>query len=174
MKRINYLILSLVFAAAVSAPAFSQDKPGEEPKDEPKAGRDQPVDARGRMLRQLGLSREQLQRLMRVNRERKPIMDAAQARLRAATKALDDAIYADQLNEVEVQARLKDMQLAQAEVFRIRFMNEIAVRRLLTQEQLVRFRNMRQRFERMQERNNSAPAMARDARSTEAAPVKPM
>lgn len=108
---------------------------------------DQPQDNRGTMLRQLGLTRQQIQRVRRINTERKPHMDNAQMRLRLATRALDDAIYADQVDDTMVQERLKQMQLAQAEVFKVRTMSELAIRRLLTPEQLVRFRNLRQRFE---------------------------
>jgi hypothetical protein len=34
---------------------------------------------------------------------------------------------------------------------KLRFMNEFAVRRILTQEQLVKFRELRQRFEKMRQ-----------------------
>lgn len=108
---------------------------------------DTPGDFRTNALRQLGLSRNQLQRIRRLNVERKPLMDAAQMRLRKANRALDDAIYSDNATEADVQARLKEFQIAQADVARLRFMNEYGVRRILTPEQLVRFRDLRQRFE---------------------------
>ena len=78
-------------------------------------------------------------------------MDAAQERLHDANKALDEAIYADTLNEQDMQAKMKEAQLAQAEVVKIRFMNELEVRKILTPEQLVKFRELREKFERMRE-----------------------
>lgn len=103
---------------------------------------------RATALRQLGLTRPQMQLIQRLNRERKPLMDAAQMRLRRANKALDEAIYSDDASEELFQTRLKDLQAAQAEVVRLRFAHEFGVRRVLTPEQLIRFRQMRDRFER--------------------------
>ncbi len=113
-----------------------------------------PVDFRTTALRQLGLSQEQFQRIRRLNQERKPVMDAAQVRLRQANRALDEIIYADNASDVDIQARLKDFQTAQAEVARIRFMNELSVRRILTPEQLTRFRQLRVRFEQLRPGND--------------------
>lgn len=116
-----------------------------------------PVDFRTNALRQLGLSRDQLQRIRVLNQERKPIMDAAQMRLRHANRALDEIIYADNAPEADFQARLKDFQMAQADVAKIRFLNELGVRRILTQDQLIRFRRMRDRFEATRAADRSMP-----------------
>lgn len=132
-------LLAIMFAV----PLLAQDEPGADSQRQ--VANQQP---QVNMLRQLGLNREQIQRLQQINRTRKPLMDAAQEKLRNANRSLDDAIYADEVSDADVQARLKDVQLAQAEVFRVRFTSELAIRRMLTPEQLVRFRNMRQRFER--------------------------
>jgi len=139
MLRLNLLFL---FVMLLALPILAQDEPVLEPQR--RAVNQQP---QINMLRQLGLGRDQIQRLQRINRERKPLMDAAQEKLRNANRSLDEAIYADEVSDTDVQAKLKEVQIAQADVFRIRFMNELAIRRLLTPEQLVRFRNMRQRFE---------------------------
>ncbi|HEY2847452.1 MAG TPA: hypothetical protein VGI80_06520, partial [Pyrinomonadaceae bacterium] len=66
-----------------------------------------------------------------------------QQRVREANQALDRAIYADNVDENEVKARLNDLQQAQAEIARIRFTNELAIRRILTPEQLAHFRDLR-------------------------------
>ncbi len=138
-----------LFITALSlfvAAAWAQDtKP---PETQPP---NQPKDVKTNVLRQLGLSQEQVQQIRRVNMARKPLMDEAQKRSREANRLLDEAIYADTINESDVQARLKEAQLAQAEVAKIRFMNEVAVRRILTPEQLIRFRELRQHFEQMRE-----------------------
>ena len=153
----NIFVKSIMMALAVAAfgaAAFGQDaKPAETPV--PAAQR--PVDLRTTVLGQLGLSRDQVQRIRRVNMERKPLMDAAQTRLHEVNRLLDEAIYADQLNETDVQTRLKEAQLAQAEVAKIRFMNEFAVRRILTPDQLVRFRELREKFEQMRESEKNHP-----------------
>jgi Spy/CpxP family protein refolding chaperone len=76
-------------------------------------------------------------------------MVAAQIRLRAANRALDAAIYADQVSDSDVEARIAEAQAAQAEVAKLRSMNEYAVRKVLTPEQLVHFRELRRKFEEM-------------------------
>ena len=136
----TFLSLSMLFISTVlinGQEAATTDRPAVE----------KPGDFRTNALRQLGLTREQFQRIRALNQERKPLMDAAQTRLRQANRDLDAIIYADNATDAEVQTKLKDFQSAQAEVARIRFMNELGVRRILTTDQLVKFRLLRQRFE---------------------------
>lgn len=135
-------------------------------------------DGRGNMLRLLGLSTEQIQQIRRINQERKPLMEEAQHRFREANRGLDAAIYADEVNDAEIQARLKDVQTAQAEIQRLRYMNELAVRRILTPEQLVHFREMRERFEKARQNADGQPfrnmrRMERQFPPNETHPVSP-
>lgn len=145
LTRVLPLFLTLFAAGGI----FGQEpKPDEQPPENDRPAMNQPQDPRFNLLRQLGLSREQIQRIRRMNAARRPLIEAAQARFREANRALDEAIYSDQVSEEDIKARLKDVQLAQAEMIRIRSMDELAVRRLLTPEQLVRFRELRARFDR--------------------------
>lgn len=156
MKKIH--IYGLLFIAAITlftVPAFAQGGP---PPGEMRDGPPPPDGEgrrgsgnRGKMLRDLGLSREQLQQIRKMNQERKPIMDAAHRRMGEANRALDQAIYADTLNEAEIENRLKEVHAAQNELNRLRYMNELQVRKVLTPEQLVKFREMREKFERIRE-----------------------
>ena len=131
--------LALVLASASHAQEVSPTSTPEPDAAKPRAegGGVQRLD----ILRQLGLNQEQVQRIRRANVERKPLLEAAQARFRDANKALDEAIYADVVNEQDIQARLKETQLAQAELIKVRFMSELTIRRILTAEQLTRFRD---------------------------------
>lgn len=171
MKKSNLLSLLLLAILGLSAIAISaqngpppdgqrpdgrmgpppDERMGPPPRDGQGPPNGQRPPARGEMLRELGLSKEQFQALRRMNQARKPIMDAAQERLHDANKALDDAIYADTLNEQDIQAKMKEAQAAQAEMVKLRFMNELEVRKVLTPEQLVKFRDLREKFERMRE-----------------------
>ncbi len=146
-KTVLLMILALICATIGVA---QEAKPPEgPPPQEKRPPAIQPHDTRADILHQLGLSDDQIQQIRSLNIEKRPLMDEAQKRFREANRALDEAIYADQVNEADVQARLTEVQLAQAEVAKLRFMNELAVRRILTQEQLVRFRELRQRFEKV-------------------------
>lgn len=163
MKVNNYFKIHALIVAAfifVTSDAAQDSKPVEQqPQDSQRPADNRPQDIRGNALRQLGLSKEQIQQIRRINAQRKPDMEGAQKRLREANRALDETIYADQVSETDVQARLKEHQSAQAEVARIRFMNEFAIRRILTPDQLVRFRELRQRFEQMRQNiENRRPA----------------
>ena len=106
---------------------------------------------RPNLHKELGLTPDQLQQIRRMNQARRPLMEEAGLRLREANRALDMAIYADTLNEEDVAARLKDFQLAQAEVAKLRFRGELELRKVLTPVQLTKFRELRERFGRNRE-----------------------
>jgi Spy/CpxP family protein refolding chaperone len=139
------MIISLAFAVVFAATAFAQSGT---PQAAPRFPDDGPPQDQRRpnLLRELGLSPEQLQQLKQINQERRPQMEAALRRLGNANRALDEAIYADVVNEADVASRLKEVQDAQGEVAQLRFTNELQVRRILTPEQLVRFRDLRRQF----------------------------
>ncbi|MEJ7623056.1 MAG: hypothetical protein WKF34_03610 [Pyrinomonadaceae bacterium] len=145
----------LLLALSVTA-SFAQDASADDTQRQAIA----PPDVRGNAIRQLGLSRDQMQQIRGLNQARRPAMEAAQVRLRAATQALNESIYADGTNEANVEARLLGMQKAHADVQRIRFTHEFAVRRVLTTAQLVKFRDLRRRFD--QARQNQDPGLRRE------------
>ncbi len=148
MKFVKIILVSVVLLITVNFVSAQepQARGGEMPEGQRPEAR-QPQDIRIKMLRQLGLSREQIGQIRKLNQERMPLMQQAQKRFHDANQALDAAIYADQADDAAIDARLKEVNLAQAEITRIRIMNELGVRRILTPEQLARFRELRQRFE---------------------------
>ncbi|NOT48686.1 MAG: hypothetical protein HOP17_13170 [Acidobacteria bacterium] len=159
MLNIKFPKLIVLFAAMLfaSAAVFAQDGP---PPDRPKEARfgqaGQPSDdMRPNILQELGLSREQFQAVRRLNVDRKPVEQAARQRFQEANRALNMAIYADSIDDSDFKSRLSEFQTAQAELARIKFSNELAIRKLLTREQLVRFRDIRRRF--AEARENSTP-----------------
>ncbi len=146
------LIFPVVFVNAQDV----QDRPNtERPNIQPR-----------RLLEQLGLSREQIQQIRRINQEKQPLMQAAQEKLREANRALDLAIYAETPNEEEVKNRLKDVQTAHAEVLRIRTVMEFEVRKVLTAEQLAKFLELREelmrRMEEQKQQNKNRPNQQRN------------
>lgn len=98
------------------------------------------------LLAELNLSPDQVRQIRVINRANQPLQREAQRRLRDAKSDLDEAIYADNSDETNVQAKLKAVHVAQAEVIKLRSTTEFAVRRVLTPEQLVKFREVRRRF----------------------------
>ena len=142
-----YLLLLLMlgcFGAAVA-----QDGPPPDGPQKPK---------RPNLLAALGLSPEQQQAVRRINQQRKPLMEAALARLKVANQAVDEAIYADNLDETAFQAKLRELHAAQAEVARLRFTSELEIRKVLTPDQLARFRDLRRQFQEALQPPDGRPA----------------
>lgn len=128
-------LLALIAFGSFAASAQEPDGPPPNEQQRPPNKMD--------LLRELGLQPQQIRQIRQLNvgiRERRI---AAQKALRDATDSLDDAIYADTIDEALIAQRLIGVQSAQAEIAKINFENEIAVRRILTPEQLVRFRDIR-------------------------------
>jgi Spy/CpxP family protein refolding chaperone len=146
MKR--YRLFSILFAAMFAA--FMALPVAAQTADRADAGSArnarQRIPRRPNLLAELGLSPEQIKQIREINTNRKPQMAEAQRKLREANRALDAAIYADTADRAEIDTRLKDFQTAQAEVARIRFNSELAIRSVLTPEQLGRFRELREKF----------------------------
>lgn len=148
MKYAKYLLFLITAVAAISVSALGQigPPPGDHPPgDHPPPG-DRPDDNRPNLLAELGLTPEQVQQIKKMNQDRRPEMMRAQRRMRDADHALDLAIYADNFSDADFQAKLKEFQAAQADMARLRFESEMSVRRVLTPEQLVKFRDLRAQF----------------------------
>ena len=149
VMKVKGLIISLIIMGCCGlfcGNAFAQETPpdGKTPVNGFAGNQNQ---NRPNMLAMLNLTPEQVQKVRRLNAERRPLIEAAQLRLRNATKDLDVAIYADESDDTLVETRTKELQAAQSEIARIRAANEYAIRKILTPEQLVRFRDIRTRFE---------------------------
>ena len=105
-----------------------------------------PAQERPNLMRALGLRPEQVQQFRRLNQVWRPKRQAAAMQLRLANRDLDQAIYADVLDESLVRARLLAFQDAQKEVAQLRFEEELSIRNILDPQQLQRFRELRRRF----------------------------
>ena len=147
MKKVNFL--SLIFTLFLTVLAFSAVR-AQEPVPEENQNSDKVVRP-FRIMQELGLTPEQVQQIRRINRERKPIMQDAQRRWQTARRDLDIAVYADDSTEEKVKELTKAAQLAQAELLKERTLTEYLIRKVLTPEQLVKFRSLREGL--MQRRN---------------------
>lgn len=128
--------------------AWAQEQ--EEPEARQQATPQQPAPALNLMQR-LNLSREQRQQLREIRRLSEPEVRAHTRRVRLARRALDEAIYADSLDEALVEQRSRDLTAAQSALVRLRAATELKIRRILTAEQLQLFRTLRQQAQRSQQ-----------------------
>ncbi len=158
--KLSFLTILAALLFALPASAQSDPRPEGPPPE-----RRMVEEGRPNLLQELGLSQGQLQDIRRMNQARRPLMEDATRKLREANRALDMAIYADSLNETDVAARLRDFQLAQGEVAKLRFQGELELRKVLTPEQLNKFRALREQFGRRrelrQERRRGVPPAQR-------------
>ncbi len=136
-----FLILMLTFSAVN---AQIDDEPDDAP---PTAGQNARPTRRPNLLRALDLSDAQVQQLKTINQENRVKLRAAQGKMRETKRALDEAIYADAVDNANIELKLRAFSAAQAEIIRIRATTELAVRNVLTPEQLTRFRALREQFE---------------------------
>lgn len=152
------LAISLLLCLAFGLETRAQD----DGPDAPPEGAAAPAAPRDEinLLRNLNLAPEQVGLLRAIRqqsiREERPLA----RRLNQARRALDEAIYADTLNEELIRERVREVGEAQAIVFQHRKLTELKVRRVLTPDQLRRLREIRgeaqarQRLRRQLEREN--------------------
>lgn len=149
----------LLFIAALLffgvSDAFAQNRMPP-PKNVDHVRPDRPRPNLGRIL---GLSQEQVAAMRKLNAENKAVEMEARKKFQEAGRELNRAIYADTVDEEAVKARLADYQAAQAELARIKFTSELAVRKILTPEQLVKFRDIRREFNEKREYHEKRPPM---------------
>lgn len=142
---ISFILTILLVVVSFSAVMAQDEMPPEDAPPNYNQAR------RPNLLAELDLSQNQIQQIRRINADKRPLVREAQQKWREANRRLDQAIYADNADETEIKARLKDAQIAQAELIKIRSTTEFAVRQILTPDQLVKFREIRQNFkERME------------------------
>lgn len=145
--------LSLGFPLAAGA----QEPPAAGPSEPPPARR-RAQRPRPELLARLNLRPEQLAQLREIRRESEAEARALARRLRLARRALDEAIYADAVDEAAVEERARGVAVAQAALVRLRAQTELRVRRVLTPEQLQTFRQLRQRARRRLDAGADSPA----------------
>ncbi|MEZ5307605.1 MAG: periplasmic heavy metal sensor [Pyrinomonadaceae bacterium] len=134
--RIAIVLLSLLFAI----PILAQDGPPEGPPPEADETRAEAI------ARVLGLTKEQAKEIQKINRSQRVQLRDAQTALKKARAEADRAIYSDDYDAATVEAKINAVAQAQAEITKIRMVSEASVRRVLTPEQLIKFRRLRDNF----------------------------
>ena len=164
MKSKNPLIL--FFTLLLMVLTFSAARAQEQaPDDNPR-----PVARPFKIMQELGLTREQIQQIRRIQQARRPIMQDAQLRWQAARRDLDAAMYADDTSEEQMKELTRTAMAAQSEFLKERTLTEYLIRKVLTPEQLIKFRELREGLMRRVKEQRNAPAD--DAPETE--PQRPL
>lgn len=140
MSMIKKAILSLVAASSVlvAAPSYSLgDQQQQQPDSQQRPSGDDPI-------RELNLSPEQRERIRAIRQQLQDERAVINQRLRETNQALTEALDADNPDESLVEQRLRDFAAAQAAAMRMRVLSEVRIRRVLTPEQLITLRILRQ------------------------------
>jgi Spy/CpxP family protein refolding chaperone len=161
VKRLAPAVFGLLLLLLpLCATARAQDDP---PARQQATPQQQPARAL-KLMQRLNLSREQRQQLREIRSQSEPEVRAQTRHVRLARRALDEAIYADTIDDALIEQRAREFSAAQAALTRLRAATELKIRRVLTEEQLRLFRDLRQQEQRrlmLQRRlNRSAPTPA--------------
>lgn len=98
----------------------------------------------GDLIARLNLTPEQVRRIREIRKQNAEEMRNTRQRMVRAQNALDEAIYADSVDEAAIEAHARDLAAAQVAVARFRALTELRIRRVLTPEQLSLLRGFRQ------------------------------
>ena len=97
------------------------------------------------LVGQLGLTPEQIQKWRAINADLKDQQQAANMRLRQSRRALADAVESPNANEELIKQRAHEVSEAQAATTQLQALKEARILQVLTPEQRVKLREIRQR-----------------------------
>ena len=103
---------------------------------------------------QLNLLPEQIQKIRAINAELKDQRQAANLRLRQAQRALAEAVESPTPNEALIDQRSHELADAQATTIRLRSLAESRILQVMTPEQRIQLREMRQRNQALRRQAN--------------------
>ncbi len=147
-KRNLTVILSIAFVLlGTSVAAFAQTTQIQNQTDPSEAQNAQAQNPQnqGNELRLLGLTPDQIQKIRAINLDLKDERQAANMKLREAQRALAEAVESPTPDENLIAQRSREVAEAQSNTIRLRSLTEARILQVLTPEQRIRLREMRQR-----------------------------
>ncbi|MDT5294958.1 MAG: motif family protein [Acidobacteriota bacterium] len=147
---VSSLVLSLLLLVLAPAPQARAQEQDAQPA--PQEGGAQPQGGvRGKnLMQQLSLTQEQRGLLREIRKQSEAKARELTRMMRLARRALEEAIYSDNVDETVIEQRARELSAAQAALVRFRAQTELKVRRILTPEQLQSFRDLRLQAQRRQ------------------------
>lgn len=156
--KLFFIVAILLLGLAPHASAQETDDPAQTQRREEMSRRDSTRGRGSRLFEQLNLTPEQVRQLREIRMQNEVEARGLARRLHETRRALDEAIYADSLDEALIEQRTREVETAQAALVKLRASTELKVRRTLTPEQLQTFKALRQEARRQQrERRRGEP-----------------
>jgi Spy/CpxP family protein refolding chaperone len=135
-KSIVAAAMLVTFSMAIQAQAAPQPQNAAGPA---------PTQAQAdKMLGALNLTQDQIQKIRSINGELQEQRDEANLRLRLAQRSLREAIQSPTPDEALISQRSKEVADAQANTIRLRSLREARILQVLTPEQRITLRELRQ------------------------------
>ena len=141
MRNMKRTILSLLALASVLVAAPSYARCLDQQQQQPDMQQGGPV---GDPVRELNLSPDQRERIRAIREQVKEQRAVINQRHRETNRALEETLDSDNPSEAVLEQRLRDVAEAQADSMRMRVLTEIRIRQVLTSEQLITLRTLRQ------------------------------
>ena len=135
-KTIVWLVAATSVAVGATSPSVRANQQ-QQPDSQQRPSVDDPI-------RELNLSAEQRERIRAIRQQLQAERATINQRLRETNQALEETLDADNPDESVVEQRLRDVAAAQTAATRMRVLSEVRIRRVLTPEQLIALRRMRQ------------------------------
>jgi len=151
----NFIIAAAMFVTLSSAIQAQVTQPPQNAGDAPPAQTNQA----DQMLGPLNLTQDQIQKIRSINAELRVEREDANLRLRMAQRSLREAIQSVTPDETLISQRSKEVADAQANTIRLRSLTEARILQVLTPEQRIRLRELRQQA--MMRRNANQQQMPR-------------
>lgn len=142
-SRVTLGAILLLICAWVTATAQSPST--QNPVEPAQTQTQTPGNQASEPLRQLNLTPDQIQKIRGINAELKDQRQSAGQKLRLAQRALAEAIESPTPNEALIEQRSHELADAQATTIRLRSLTEARILQVLTPEQRIRLRELRQR-----------------------------
>src|SRR5713101_2947615 len=146
------ILLPAIIAGQVRAQTPTPQNPVEPARTQTQTQPNQP----GQLpdFAELNLSAEQIQKIRAINAEVKDQRQAAGIKLRQAQRALAEAIESPTPNEALIEQRSHELADAQATTIRLRSLTEARILQVMTPEQRIRVREIRQRNQALRRSGN--------------------
>src|SRR5438093_2802410 len=140
-------IAALLLVMAAFEPAKAQDLQQQNQNQSQLTQADQ-------MLGPLNLSPDQIQKIRGINAELRDQRQAANLRLRLSQRALAEAVESPAPNEALIEQRSREVADAQAATIRLRSLTEARILQVLTPEQRIKLKEIRQQNQALRRANN--------------------
>lgn len=144
MRKVPFAWLTLAAASVLLAGgSLRAQTPQPQPTSTGTLPQEQQVNNVDQMLGPLNLTSDQAQQIRRIYADLREERQAAHFRMRAAQRALTEAIQAPAPDEALIEKRSKELADAQSNTIRLRSLTEARILQVLTQDQRVKLRQLR-------------------------------